>query len=87
VEWRKSNGLAVKGSARRRICHGPMYNFNCRLRSLTILLRKIYPPRHRFPDINPDAMFVQQWGLMLVPEQSADALIAHHPPAKYFDVK
>jgi cobalamin-dependent methionine synthase I len=24
---------------------------------------------------------------MLVPEQSTDALVAHHPKAKYFDVK
>ena len=24
---------------------------------------------------------------MLVPEQSTDALVAHHPQAKYFDVK
>jgi cobalamin-dependent methionine synthase I len=24
---------------------------------------------------------------MLVPEQSTDALVVHHPQAKYFDVK
>ncbi len=36
----------------------------------------------------PDAIgVVLTENFMLVPEQSTDALIAHHPQAKYFDVK
>ena len=38
--------------------------------------------------LEPDAIGVALTeNFMLVPEQSTDALIAHHPQAKYFDVK
>jgi 5-methyltetrahydrofolate--homocysteine methyltransferase len=38
--------------------------------------------------LQPDAIgVVLTENFMLVPEQSTDALIAHHPQAKYFDVK
>ena len=38
--------------------------------------------------LKPDAIGVTlSENFMLVPEQSTDALVVHHPQAKYFDVK
>ena len=60
------------------------------MRTVTAMDPALLPPTPAAPadrrTLREEIGVVLSENYMLVPEQSTDALIAHHPQAKYFDV-